>query len=171
MVVFSRQQTREYCVAEHETVAKKKVREGAHRDCPEIGREVVDSELPDQQPHQQKVAGNGDGPVAQVEFKQPYERLHGPLRRSVRPGKALVPQKVVQHSGLDSKSGCQKVVQAKQRVEDRQGRQLHSDADPADEIELQPTHQQFPPFVNLLSFVVSGFVLNRQRHEETRRNS
>src|ERR1035438_8608905 len=104
---------------EHETVAKQKIHRRTNDDCQQVRCEIVKSQFAHQQSHRDKVPDNGNRSIADVELNQPDQRLHRPHSLPVRPGEALVPQKIVDHRHLDRQPGAQQIIEPEPRTKDR----------------------------------------------------
>ena len=77
-------------------------------------------------------------PLLALNFANLTSECTGRLSRPVRPGKALVPEEVVDHRDLNRQPRSQQIIQSQQGTKHRQRRQLHADADAANSVELHP---------------------------------
>ena len=65
----------------------------------------------------QQVADDRNSAIGGVELGESGERLPAMGGRTVLPGEALVPEKVVDNGGFDRERGCQQVVEMKRGTE------------------------------------------------------
>src|SRR5512146_1782211 len=85
---------------EDHAVAHQKIGQAAERDGQQVRQNVMQTEVADQQPHQQQVPADGHRACGQVEAQQPQRRLPQVDARAIRPGEALVPDEVVDYGSL-----------------------------------------------------------------------
>ena len=126
---------------EYEPFPEQEVHQGTscHRD--QVGDDIVHVELPHQEAHDEQIADERNGSVAQVELREPHQRLQSVCCRPVAPSEALMPEKIVDDGSLDGQASRQKVVEAKNGAEEGQGGKLDQNPDPTDEIKFQPADE------------------------------
>jgi len=95
-----------------EAIARQEIENGACPNRYDVGEEIIQVQVRDEDPHQQEVAGNGNEAIRQMESNEPADETLSVRSRCFQPGPPLMPNEIVYNCNLDGDRGCKQVIQA-----------------------------------------------------------